>query len=240
MIIIPAIDLKDHKVVRLSQGRMGEAKVYSDNPVEVAKKWIDQGAKRIHVVDLNGAFEGRPIHFKEVKSLVESFPDIQFEIGGGIRTMETVDSYMSTGVQFCILGTAAVNDPEFVKKACEKYQGRILLGIDTKKGQVTTDGWNKKSGVRDINLSKEFGSLGIPAIIYTDIAKDGMLSGINLSATRQMANKSPIPIIASGGLTSIDEIKELKKIKNVIGVIAGKVLYEGKMDLAEAIKIAST
>lgn len=238
MLIIPAIDLKDHKVVRLVQGRMGEAKVYSDDPMGVAKKWIDQGATRIHVVDLNGAFEGRPVHFDEVEALVKKFSEVQFEIGGGIRAMETVDRYMKTSVQFCILGTAVIQDAELVKKACLKYPMRVILGIDSIHGKLATEGWGIQHEVGEDEVAQKYRSLRVPALIYTDVTRDGMLTGPNVSAIQKMARQSPTPIIASGGVTTLEDIKRIKKIKNVMGVIIGKALYEGKVDLREAIRTA--
>ncbi|MBI4411360.1 MAG: 1-(5-phosphoribosyl)-5-[(5-phosphoribosylamino)methylideneamino]imidazole-4-carboxamide isomerase [Deltaproteobacteria bacterium] len=236
MIVIPAIDLKDHQVVRLSQGRMGEAKVYSDNPVEIAEKWIDAGAKRLHLVDLNGAFEGKPIHFKEVESIAKAFPKIQLEIGGGIRDLKTVQAYFKSGVTYCILGTAALKDPRFAGMACAQFPDRIILGIDAKDGMVAVEGWDNVSKIKAGELAKKFTGQKISAVIYTDISRDGMMQGMNFARIRSMASESPFPIIASGGFTRLEEIETLKKIPNVSGVIAGKALYEGLVDLKEAIR----
>lgn len=240
MILIPAIDLKDHQVVRLSQGRMGEAKVYSDDPVAVAKKWVDAGATRIHVVDLNGAFQGKPIHFDEIRKIAKAFPKIEIEVGGGIRTVDIAEKYFKCGVSFCIFGTAAVKDPKEVEAACKKYPGKIILGLDAKKGEVAVEGWGEQSGIRAETLAKEFAGKGVVAIIYTDIAKDGMMSGTNLVEMHSMAAASPVPIIASGGVTQMADIDNLKKIQNVMGVIVGKAIYEGTIDLKEAIIVVSS
>ncbi len=238
MLIIPAIDLKDHQVVRLSQGKMGEAKVYADNPVMIAGDWINQGAKRIHLVDLNGAFEGKPVHFDEVQQIATAFPEVKIEIGGGIRNLETIQKYIDCGVHYCILGTAAIKNPSLLKEACKKFPKKIILGIDAKDGLVATDGWDKTSHKKAIDLVKEFVDEEIESIIYTDIAKDGMLKGMNHNSIAEMAEVSPFPIIASGGLTSLEDIEKLTKVKNILGVIAGKALYENKFTLKEAIKIS--
>lgn len=235
--IIPAIDLKDHQVVRLSQGKMGEAKVYDSNPLNVVQNWVRAGAKRIHLVDLNGAFEGKPIHFDVVSKMTKKYPSIQFEIGGGIRNLETIDRYFESGVGFCILGTAAIKNPELLKTACEKYPNKIILGLDAKDGMVATQGWDDVSSKNAFDFIGEFKNLKISDVIYTDVAKDGMMSGMNLESIEKMAAVSPFPIIGSGGLTSLDEIKFLRKVKNVSGVIAGKALYEGLFTLEEALSV---
>lgn len=238
MLIIPAIDLKDHKVVRLSQGRMGEAKVYSRDPVTVAKKWVEAGAKRIHLVDLNGAFEGEPVHFDEVQKLCKKFPKIEFEIGGGIRAFETVAKYFYSGASFCILGTAAIMDEPLIVECCKKFPKKIILGLDARNGMVAVKGWSETSTLKAVDIAKKWGKKGIREIIYTDISRDGMMLGVNFEGLKAMARVSKIPVIASGGVTSMDDIVRLKKIKNVSGAIVGKALYEGKIDLREAIQIA--
>lgn len=237
MIVIPAIDLKDHKVVRLAQGRMGEARIYSDDPMAIAKKWVDAHATRIHLVDLNGAFEGKPIHFDDVARICRAFPGVQFEIGGGIRNLEAISKYFDSGAAFCILGTAAIKEPALVSVACKKYPGKIILGLDAIKGRVAVEGWEKVTDGRAELLAKQFAGKEIAAIIYTDITRDGMMSGVNLAEMRRMAQKSPVPIIASGGVSQLSDIENLAKIPNVIGVIVGKALYEGKIDLKEAIRL---
>lgn len=239
MLIIPAIDLKDEKVVRLQQGRIGDVIVYSDEPLVVAKKWVDAGAKRIHVVDLNGAFEGKLMHSDIINKLAFAFPQIEFEIGGGIRDRKTLRWCPATLAKYFILGTAAVTDPDFVLHACESYPSRIILGLDAKDGMVATEGWNKVSHISAENLLKRFEGAKIESVIYTDISKDGMLRGMNFEQIKKIAASSPFPIIASGGLTSLEDVKKLKKIPNVCGVIAGKAIYEGLIDLKEAIRIAA-
>lgn len=239
MLIIPAIDLKDHKVVRLSQGRMGDAKVYADDPVEVARQWVSLGATRLHLVDLNGAFQGLPIHFDEVRCIASALPKIALEIGGGIRSLATIDRYMECGVTYCILGTAAVKDPELVLKACKKYPGRIILGLDAKGSQVATDGWDNVSHQSATQVVEQFRGMALESIIYTDISRDGMLAGMNFKGLTLMAAQSPFPVIASGGLTSLLDVKKLLKIKNIRGAIAGKALYEGKINLKEAIQLTT-
>src|SRR3990167_1632222 len=235
MQILPAIDLKDHKVVRLSQGKMGTAKIYSEDILLVSKRWVDAGATRLHLVDLNGAFEGKPVHFDEVKKLLHSFPSVQFEIGGGIRSIETIKKYFQTGVHFCILGTVALKNPELLKEAVSLFPSKIILGVDAKAGMVATEGWDEVSQLKATSLAKKCESLSLESIIFTDVAKDGMMQGMSLESIAEMAQASAIPIIASGGFTSLEDIKALKKIKNVKGVIAGKALYEGLVDLKEAI-----
>lgn len=239
MLIIPAIDLKDHKVVRLSQGRMGDAKVYADDPVEVARQWVSLGATRLHLVDLNGAFQGLPIHDAEVRCIAKALPKVALEIGGGIRSLATIDRYMECGVTYCILGTAAVKDPELVLQACKKYPGRIILGLDAKGSRVATDGWDNVSHQSATQVVEQFRSMALESIIYTDISKDGMLAGMNFKGLTLMAAQSPFPVIASGGLTSLLDVKKLLKIKNIRGAIAGKALYEGKINLKEAIQLTT-
>lgn len=236
MIIIPAIDLKDHHVVRLSQGRMGEAKVYSDDPVAVAKKWVKAGAQRIHIVDLNGAFEGKPIHFDEVKNICHAFPKIKIEIGGGIRDLKTSERYFQSGASYCIFGTSAVKNPQLIVEATQKFPEKIILGIDAKGGMVAVEGWGEVSKIAASDLVKKFTK--IESVIYTDISKDGMMQGMSFEQIKKMAAASRFPIIASGGFTSLKDIGELKKISNILGVIAGKALYEGLVDLKEAIAYA--
>lgn len=236
--VIPAIDLKDHSVVRLSKGIMESAKVYEKDPLAVARRWVEAGTKRLHLVDLNGAFAGKPIHFDTVASIAKNFPKLEIEIGGGIRDLKTIREYIESGVTYCILGTAAIKNPELLKEACKAYPNRIILGIDAKSGKASAEGWGDDSSISAIELANRFSGQAIESIIYTDIAKDGMMSGMNLESIREMAQEAPFPIIASGGLTSLNDIRELKKIPNVPGVIAGKAIYEGVFTLQEAIQTA--
>lgn len=234
MLIIPAIDLKDHSVVRLKQGRMGDATIYSKSILETAEKWVSQGATRLHVVDLNGAFAGQPVHFDDVAKLVQKFPDINIEVGGGIRDLATIHKYMESGVHYCILGTAAVKDQAFVKEACEKYPQKIILGLDANAGFVATDGWDESSQLTALKIAGEFKDCALESIIYTDIAKDGMLTGMNFDMIEEMKSCG-FPIIASGGVGSLQDILQLVRI-GIYGVIVGKALYEDRFSLKEAIQ----
>lgn len=237
MEIIPAIDMKDHQAVRLKQGRMQDATVYSDSIIAMAEKWISQGATRLHLVDLNGAFAGAPVHFADVAAIAKKFPDIKIEIGGGIRNLDTTARYFDHGVSYCILGTVAIKNPALVEEAAQKFPGKIILGIDAKNGMVATEGWDEASTHSALAVARRFGGLAIESVIYTDIAKDGMLAGMNLEQITAM-KECGFPLIASGGLTSLEDITALKNIGGLHGVIAGKAIYEGRFDVAEAINAA--
>lgn len=236
MIIIPAIDLKDGKCVRLLQGRAEDATVYSDNPAETAKRWESAGAELLHVVDLDGAFTGNQ---KNLESIIKirSAVKIDIEVGGGIRDMDRVDQLLSSGVNRVILGTVAVEKPELVNEACKKYPGKVLVGIDAKNGLVAVNGWVEVTQIKAGELALKMQGYGAAGIIYTDISRDGMLTGPNIEATREMAESLNIPVIASGGISSIDDIKRLSGIKCLWGVITGKAIYSGALDLKEAIRI---
>ena len=235
MLVIPAIDLKDGQCVRLKQGRMEDSTVFSDNPVDMAQKWIDAGCRRLHLVDLNGAFEGKPIHGDIVTEISNRHPNLPIQIGGGIRSLETIEYYLKAGVQFCILGTKAVKEPEFVKEACDAFPGHIIVGIDAKDGMVATDGWADVSTVKAVDLAKQFAEAGVSEIVYTDISRDGMMQGVNLESTVEMATAG-IPIIASGGVTNMDDIRNLVAVadQGISGAIKGRAIYEGTLDVAEA------
>ncbi|PWQ95737.1 1-(5-phosphoribosyl)-5-[(5-phosphoribosylamino)methylideneamino]imidazole-4-carboxamide isomerase [Leucothrix arctica] len=236
MLLIPAIDLKDGKCVRLRQGLMEDVTVFSDNPVDTAKRWVDAGTKRLHLVDLNGAFEGKPVNGEVVKAIAQAFPDLPIQIGGGIRDEETVQAYLDAGVQYCIIGTKAVQDPQFVIDLCAKFPGHIIVGIDAKNGMVATDGWAEESTTSAIDLAQKFEKAGVSAIVYTDIARDGMMQGVNIDETVKLAESISIPVIASGGVTNMDDIKGLLEVESrgVSGTILGRSIYEGTIDLAEA------
>lgn len=238
MMIIPAIDMKDHQAVRLKQGRMVDATVYSDSIVAMAEKWIGQGARRLHLVDLNGAFAGKPVHFTDVAEVAKKFPEVKIEIGGGIRELATLQKYFDHGVSYCILGTAAIKQPELVTQAAQAFPGKIILGVDANNGKVATEGWDEASTHRALDVAQRFQGLAIESVIYTDIAKDGMLEGMNLEQIREM-KKCGFPLIASGGLTSLDDIRQLQEMGDLHGVIAGKAIYEGKFSVAEAIAQAT-
>ncbi len=237
MFIIPAIDLKDGSCVRLLQGRAEDATVYSDNPVETAKKWRAAGAELLHIVDLDGAFSGEQKNLDSIKAIRGSV-DMTLEVGGGIRTMETIDLLVSLGIDRIILGTVAAKDPEFLRKACERHPGKIIAGIDAKDGKVAIKGWVETTGQEATELAKKMKEAGASGIIYTDISRDGMLTGPNFEATEKMARSIELPVIASGGISSIEDIKKLLQIKGLWGAITGKAIYTGRLDVAEAIKLA--
>jgi len=236
MQIIPAIDLKDGKCVRLRQGKMDDSTVFSDSPVEVATRWVEQGAKRLHLVDLDGAFAGKPVNAGIVHAIAEKHPDLVLQIGGGVRNHETIKTYIDAGVPYVIIGTRAVNEPVFVGKAAAEFTENIIVGLDAKDGWVATDGWAKVSNVNVIDLAKQFQGDGVQSIIYTDIARDGMMQGVNVEETVTMARASSISIIASGGITNMDDIRALKEVEceGIVGAITGRAIYEGTLDLETA------
>lgn len=236
MLFIPAIDLKDGQCVRLKQGRMEDTTVFSDNPVEMAQNWIDKGAKRLHLVDLNGAFEGKPVNGDVVQAIAKANPDLPIQIGGGIRDAETVQAYLDSGVTYCIIGTKAVEDPQFVVDLCKQFPGHIIVGIDAKNGMVATDGWAEVSSVSAIELAQQFEQAGVSAIVYTDISRDGMMTGVNIEQTVELAKSISIPVIASGGMTNMDDVKAVCEVENsgVMGAILGRSIYEGTIVLEDA------
>ena len=236
MQIIPAIDLKDGKCVRLRQGKMDDSTVFSDSPVEVATRWVEQGAKRLHLVDLDGAFAGEPVNAGIVHAIAEKHPDLVLQIGGGVRNHETIKTYIDAGVTYVIIGTRAVNEPVFVGKAAAEFTENIIVGLDAKDGWVATDGWAKVSNVNVIDLAKQFQGDGVQSIIYTDIARDGMMQGVNIDATKKLAEAIDIPVIASGGVTNMADVEQLLTIESsgIEGVITGRAIYEGTLNFAEA------
>lgn len=238
MIVIPAIDLKDGKCVRLEQGLMERDTVFNDNPGAQARAWQDQGAELLHIVDLDGAFAGEPKNRAAIEAIVRAV-SIPTQLGGGIRDMATIEAYLALGISRVIIGTAAQRNPELVKEACEKFPGRIVVGIDAKDGMVAVQGWAEVTGITAVDLARKFEGFGVAAIIYTDISRDGMLQGPNLEATRQLAEAISIPVIASGGLSTLQDIRELMTVESagVTGVITGKAIYTGAINLAEAIRI---
>ena len=240
LLIIPAIDLKDGKCVRLRQGKMNEATVFSDDPVATAERWVKAGARRLHVVDLNGAVAGRPVNAEAIEAVVSAFPELPVQVGGGIRDEDTIQAYLDAGVRYVILGTKAVNAPHFVSDVCAEFPGHILVGLDAKDGKVAIDGWSKLSGHEVIDLAKKFQDMGVEAIIYTDIGRDGMMTGVNIEATVRLANAISIPVIASGGITDLDDIRRLCEVTDsgVTGAITGRAIYEGTLDFAQAQKLA--
>ncbi len=236
MLIIPAIDLKDGQCVRLRQGLMDDSTVFSNDPVAMAARWVAEGARRLHLVDLNGAFEGAPVNGGVVTDIARAYPQLPIQIGGGIRSLATIEHYLTAGVQYVILGTKAVKEPAFVKEACAAFAGHIIVGLDAKNGLVATDGWAQVSSVKATDLAKQFESDGVSAIVYTDIDRDGMMQGVNIDATVQMAEASSLPIIASGGVTNMQDIEQLLRVssRGICGAITGRAIYEGTLDLAAA------
>ena len=236
MLLIPAIDLKDGKCVRLRQGRMEDSTVFSDDPVAMAGRWVQAGAQRLHLVDLNGAFAGRPQNAEVVRRIADAFPDLPIQVGGGIRSEETVETYLNAGVRYVIIGTKAVQEPHFVSDLCMTFPGHVIVGLDARDGKVAVDGWSKLSKHDVIDIAQRFERDGVEAIVYTDIGRDGMMQGVNVEATVRLAQAVSIPVIASGGVTNLDDIKALCAVESegVAGTILGRALYEGTLDLAEA------
>ena len=241
MLLIPAIDLKDGHCVRLEQGDMNKATVFSEDPAAMARHWVNQGARRLHLVDLNGAFAGKPKNESAILSILKEVGDeIPVQLGGGIRDLETIERLLDDGLETIIIGTAAVKNPGFLQEACVALGGHIMVGLDARDGKVATDGWSKLTGHEVIDLAKKYEDYGVEAIVYTDIGRDGMLQGINIEATLRLARAVSIPIIASGGLTNLKDIDDLCAIEDdgVMGVIAGRAIYNGNINLTEAQKYA--
>jgi phosphoribosylformimino-5-aminoimidazole carboxamide ribotide isomerase len=241
MLIIPAIDLKEGKCVRLKQGLMSESTIFSENPAEMARKWVGLGAKKLHLVDLDGAFTGKPVNENAIKSIVnEVSQEIPIQLGGGIRNLDTVEQFLNSGVDSIIIGTAAVTHPGFLHEACYAFPGQIIVGLDAKNGDVAINGWSKLTGHNVIELAKKFEEYGVESIIYTDIGRDGMLSGVNIEATIKLAESLKIPVIASGGVSNIKDIEALCEVSNIgiRGVITGTAIYEGTLDFKEACELA--
>ncbi|MEW8626319.1 MAG: 1-(5-phosphoribosyl)-5-[(5-phosphoribosylamino)methylideneamino]imidazole-4-carboxamide isomerase [Candidatus Thiodiazotropha sp.] len=240
MLLIPAIDLKDGQCVRLRQGRMEDDTVFSDNPLEMASKWVEAGGRRLHLVDLNGAFAGEPVNGGAIREIANAYPDLPIQVGGGIRDEATIEAYLKAGVDFCIIGTQAVKEPDFVARACREFPGHVIVGLDAKEGMVAINGWAEVTDQEVTELSRRFQDNGVSAIVYTDIGRDGMMSGPNVEATRDLANAITIPVIASGGITNIGDIEALCQAQtdNIMGAITGRAIYEGTLDLAEGQRLA--
>ena len=237
MLLIPAIDLKDGHCVRLKQGDMDQSTVFGEDPAAMARRWVDAGARRLHLVDLNGAFAGKPKNLAAIKAILKEVgDDIPVQLGGGIRDLDTIEKYIDGGLRYVIIGTAAVKNPGFLKDACTAFAGHIIVGLDAKDGKVATDGWSKLTGHEVIDLAKKFEDWGVESIIYTDIGRDGMLSGINIDATVKLAQALTIPVIASGGLSNMADIEALCAVESegVQGVICGRAVYSGDLDFAKA------
>ncbi len=240
MLLIPAIDLKDGKCVRLQQGDMNAATTFGDDPAAMARRWLDAGARRLHLVDLNGAFAGRPVNEGAVKSILRAVGDrIPVQLGGGIRDLDTIERYLDDGVRYVVIGTAAVKNPGFLKDACSAFGGHVLVGLDARDGKVATDGWSKLTGHEVADLARKFEDYGVEAVIYTDIGRDGMLTGINLEATVRLAQAISIPVIASGGLAGIADIEALCAVEGdgVAGVICGRSVYSGQLDFIPCLDV---
>ena len=241
MIIIPAIDLKEGKCVRLKQGLMDQSTIFSENPAEMARKWVNLGAKKLHLVDLDGAFAGKPVNDEAVRLIVsEVGNEIPIQLGGGIRNLGTVENFLNSGVDSVIIGTAAVTNPGFLHEACYAFPGQIIVGLDAKDGDVAINGWAKLTGHNVIDLAQKFEEYGVESIIYTDIGRDGMMGGVNIEATVKLSESLKIPVIASGGVSSIKDIKMLCDVSNIgiRGVITGTAIYEGTLDFKEAQELA--
>ena len=237
MLLIPAIDLKDGRCVRLRQGDMDQSTVFGEDPSEVAKNWLEQGARRLHLVDLNGAFAGQPkneMAIRKILKIVGSAVDVQ--LGGGIRDLDTIERYLDAGLRYVIIGTAAVKNPGFLQDACTAFGGHIIVGLDARDGKIATDGWSKLTRHDVVDLGKKFEDYGVESIVYTDIGRDGMLSGINIEATVKLAQALTIPVIASGGLSTMSDIEALCEVESdgVEGVICGRAIYSGNLDFATA------
>ena len=238
MLVIPAIDLKDGHCVRLQQGNMNAATVFSEDPAAMARHWRDLGAARLHIVDLNGAFAGKPINEAAIKAIIDEVgPDMRVQLGGGIRDLDTIERYLDDGISWVIIGTAAVKNPGFLHDACNAFPGQVIVGLDARDGKVATDGWSKMTGHDVIDIAQKFEAYGVEAIVYTDIGRDGMLTGVNIESTVALARVLTVPVIASGGIHTIDDIRALKAVESegIIGAIAGRSLYEGTLDFRAAI-----
>lgn len=242
MLIIPAIDLKHGLCVRLRQGRMDDTTVYSDDPISTASHWVNEGAKRLHIVDLDGAFVGQPKNKEVISLILEAHPDVPIQLGGGVRNIQTIETYIDLGLRWAIVGTQAVKDPAFVKDACRLFPEQIIVGIDAKDGWVATEGWAEASEVSAVEVAKRFADDGVSSIIYTDIGRDGMLSGLNVAATATLAREVDCPVIASGGLRDLSDITDLQALEHegLIGVITGRAIYEGIINFREAINVVES
>lgn len=239
MLLIPAIDIQDGKCVRLRQGDMDDATVYDNDPVDAARRWVDAGARRLHIVDLDGARAGQPVNTEAVHRVARAFPDTPIQLGGGIRDEQTIEACLDAGVQYVILGTKAVNEPHFVSDMCLEFPGHVIVGLDARDGKLAVEGWSKLSKHDVVDLAQHMEHDGVEAIIYTDISRDGMLSGVNIDATRRLAEAVRVPVFASGGIASLDDLRRLLEIRDsgVAGAITGRAIYDGSLDFAAGLKL---
>lgn len=237
MLIIPALDIKDGHCVRLKQGKMSESTVFSEDPVGMAKHWQAEGARRLHLIDLNGAAAGKPKNEPVIRAILKAVGDsVPVQLGGGIRDLDTIERYLDLGVSFVIIGTAAVKNPGFLQDACTAFSGHVIVGLDARDGKVAVEGWSKMTGHDVVDLARKFQDYGVEAIIYTDIGRDGMLTGVNIDATRKLAHELRVPVIASGGLTNLADIQALCAVEGegISGVVTGRAIYQGTLDFKKA------
>jgi len=242
MLLIPAIDLKDGRCVRLRQGRMSDETVFSDDPVAIAARWVSEGARRLHMVDLNGALAGRPVNDGAIRAIAARYPDLPIQVGGGIRDEATIAAYLAAGVTYCIIGTQAVKEPQIVARVCKAFPDHVIVGLDAIDGQVAIKGWAEITEHRVSDLAKRFEGNGVSAIVYTDIGRDGMMTGPNVEATRALAESVSIPVIASGGITNLDDVRALCAVAHsgISAAITGRAIYERTLDFAEGQRVADT
>uniref|UniRef100_A0A451ASY5 1-(5-phosphoribosyl)-5-[(5-phosphoribosylamino)methylideneamino] imidazole-4-carboxamide isomerase n=1 Tax=Candidatus Kentrum sp. UNK TaxID=2126344 RepID=A0A451ASY5_9GAMM len=235
MLLIPAIDLKEGKCVRLRQGRMEDETVFSDDPLAVAARWVEAGARRLHIVDLDGAFAGKPRNAGAIRAIAAAYPDLPIQVGGGIRDEDTVENYLDAGVRYVIIGSRAVSAPHFVSALCVKFPGHVIVGLDARDGKLAVDGWSKLSRHDVIDMAKHFERDGVEAIVYTDISRDGMMTGIDVDGVVALARAISIPVIAAGGIHTLDDIEALRRVarEGIMGAITGRAIYEGTLDFAE-------
>jgi len=240
MLLIPAIDIKDGRCVRLKQGRMEQETIYNNNPEAVADQWIAAGARRLHIVDLNGAVSGKPVNADIIHNIVQNHPRIPVQVGGGIRDEDTIQTYLDAGVQYVIIGTRAVTAPHFVSDVCLEFPGHIIVGLDAKNGKLATEGWSKLSHHNVVDMALRFEEQGVSSIIFTDIGRDGMMNSINIESTIDLCRHISIPVIASGGITNLDDIKALCEVadEGIEGAITGRAIYEGSLDFTAAQQLA--
>ena len=241
MLVIPAIDIKGGRCVRLRQGRMDEETVFSDDPAGMAERWLEQGAERLHVVDLDGAATGQPANAAAIEQIAARYPEVPIQVGGGIRSEDAVQAYLDSGVRYAVIGTRAVREPHFVRDLCLEFPGHIIAGLDARDGKVATDGWSKLSHHDAADLARDFERAGVAAVVFTDIRRDGMLEGVNAEATAALARELTAPVFASGGVASLDDLRALRAHADdgIAGVIIGRALYEERIDLREALALAA-